>query len=72
MSGLDMALGDSISSRKKDAPTTRAKPAAKGATGGKGSGKGGKGSGESARIILHERRRKIRTHLAPIILMIVN
>jgi hypothetical protein len=53
MSGLDMALGDSISSRKKNAPTTRAKPAAKGATGGKGSGKGGKGSGESARIILH-------------------
>jgi hypothetical protein len=42
MSGLDMALGDAIATRKKFAPKPRAKPAAKGARG----GKGGAGSGE--------------------------
>jgi len=44
MSGLDMALGDVIASRKKEAP--KPKPSLKGA---KGGGKGGKGSAKAAR-----------------------
>jgi len=42
MSGLDMALGDVIATRKKNAPKPKAKSAGKGGR----AGKGGAGSGE--------------------------